>query len=183
MDLKKPLTFDEQLDKLAVHGMIITDREKAKDILKKVNYYRFTSYALQFRQDPFGSDYIAGTTFETVYHLYKVDEILRDIFRRYIEKAEVYYRMQIAYGFSIAKCTETPYDQHYDENNFYNKKGYKEVMETFGREQNYYKDSLIVKHYKTKYSSKMPLWVIVELMSFSDMSELYSSMFIQKRMP
>ena len=63
----------------------------------------------------------------TVYHLYKVDEILRDTFRRYIEKAEVYYRTQIAYGFSMAKCTEAPYDQHYDENNFYNKKGYKEV--------------------------------------------------------
>lgn len=78
MDLKKPLTFDEQLDKLATHGMIITDREKAKDILKRVNYYRFTGYALQFRQDPSSSDYIAGTTFETVYHLYKVDEILRD---------------------------------------------------------------------------------------------------------
>ena len=48
---------------------------------------------------------------------------MRDTFRRYIEKAEVYYRTQIAYGFSIAKCTEAPYDQHYDENNFYNKKG------------------------------------------------------------
>ena len=32
MDLKKPLTFDEQLDKLAAHGMIIRDREKAKEI-------------------------------------------------------------------------------------------------------------------------------------------------------
>ena len=85
--------------------------------------------------------YIEGTTFGTVYHLYKVDEILRDTFRRYIEKAEVYYRTQIAYGFSIAKCTEAPYDQHYDENNFYNKKGYKEVMENFSREKNYYKDS------------------------------------------
>ena len=55
MDLKKPLTFDEQLDKLVAHGMIITDREKAKDILKRVNYYRFTGYALQFRQEPSGS--------------------------------------------------------------------------------------------------------------------------------
>ena len=50
MDLKKPLTFDEQLDKLIVHGMIVADREKAKDILKRVNYYRFTGYALQFRK-------------------------------------------------------------------------------------------------------------------------------------
>ena len=101
MDLKKPLTFDEQLDKLIAHGMIVADREKAKDILKRVNYYRFTGYALQFRQEPSDSDYIEGITFETVYHLYKVDEILRDTFRRYIEKAEVYYRTQIAYGFSM----------------------------------------------------------------------------------
>ena len=104
MDLKKPLTFDEQLDKLAAHGMVISDREKAKDILKKVNYYRFTGYALQFRKDPSGSDYIEGTTFETVYHLYKVDEILRDTFRRYIEIAEVYYRTQIAYGLFGKRC-------------------------------------------------------------------------------
>ena len=32
MDLKKPLTFDEQLDKLIAHGMVILDREEAKDI-------------------------------------------------------------------------------------------------------------------------------------------------------
>ena len=95
--------------------------------------------------------------------------------------AEVYYRTQIAYGFSLAKCTETPYDQHYDENNFYNKKGYREVMENFSREKNYYKDSLIVKHHKMKYSSKMPLWVIVELMSFSNMSKLYSSMYYSEK--
>ena len=56
MDLKKPLTFDEQLDKLIAHGMIVTDREKAKGILKRVNYYRFTGYALQFRQKIFDSN-------------------------------------------------------------------------------------------------------------------------------
>ncbi len=181
MNLKEPLTFDEQLDKLVAHGIIISDRTKAKDILKKVNYYRFTGYALQFRQNPSCSDYVKGTAFETIYHLYKVDEILRDTFRRYIEKAEIYYRTQIAYGFSIAKCTEAPYDQHYDENNFWNKKGYREVMENFAREKNYYKDSLIVKHHKIKYSSRMPLWVIVELMSFSNMSKLYSSMYYSEK--
>ena len=87
MDLKHPLTYDEQLNKLEAHRMVISDRAKAVDILKRVNYYRFTGYALQFRKDPSGSDYIDGTTFETVYHLYKMDEILRDTFRRYIEKA------------------------------------------------------------------------------------------------
>lgn len=181
MELKKPLTFDEQLHKLESHGMIIANHEEAKNILKMVNYYRFTGYALQFRKSPSDSRYKEGTTFETVYHLYQVDEILRDTFRKYIEKAEVYYRTQIAYGFSMAKCTKTPYDQHYDENNFYNKKGYREVMDAFDKEKNYYKDSLIVKHHKLKYSNKMPLWVIVELMSFSNMSKLYSSMYYSEK--
>lgn len=30
MDLKKPLTFDEQLDKLIAHGMVISDRESQR---------------------------------------------------------------------------------------------------------------------------------------------------------
>ena len=30
MDLKKPLTFDEQLDKLIAHGLVGSDREEAK---------------------------------------------------------------------------------------------------------------------------------------------------------
>lgn len=181
MELKKPTTFSEQIEKLKAHGIVISNEDKAKEILKTVNYYRFTGYALQFRNHSTGSNYIEGTTFETIYHLYKVDEILRDIFRRYIEKAEVYYRTQIAYGFVIRKCIESPYEQHYDENNFYYKKGYQEVMANFSREKNYYKDSLIVKHHKIKYSSKMPLWVIVELMSFSNLSKLYGCMYFSEK--
>ena len=50
MVLKKPLTFDEQLERLEVHGIVVTNREKAIEILKRVNYYRFTGYALQFRK-------------------------------------------------------------------------------------------------------------------------------------
>lgn len=50
----------------------------------------------------------------------------------------------ISYGFSMVKCVNPPYDQHYDENNFYNKTGYKEVMESFKKEKNYYKDKVAV---------------------------------------
>lgn len=181
MELKQPITFEEQISRLQLHGIKISDPEKAIEILKQVNYYRFTGYALQFRTEPNKSEYIEGTTFESVYHLYKVDEILRDVFRQYIEKVEVYYRTQIAYGFAISKCNDAPHDQHYDENNFFNKKGYKEVMDNFKREKNYYKDSLIVRHHEINYESKMPLWVIVELMSFSNLSKLYSSMYYSEK--
>ncbi len=181
MDLKKPLTFDEQLEKLISHSMVISDKEKAKKILSQINYYRFTGYALQYRKSPNKSEYFDKLSFETVYRIYQFDESLRDIFRKYLERIEVYYRTQISYGFSIQKCTSPPYDQHYDENNFYYKQGYNKTMSDFIREKDYHKDSLIVKHHRTKYCDKMPLWVIVELMSFSNTSKLFSSMYLSEK--
>lgn len=181
MELKEPLSFEKQIEKLKAHGMVMEDEARVKEILAEINYYRFTGYTLQYRKNPDESDYIEELPFEKVYRIYQFDESLRDIFRKYIEVAEVYYRTQISYGFSMVKCVYPPYDQHYDENNFYNKIGYNEVMKSFKKEKNYYKDSLIVKHHKAKYESKMPLWVIVELMSFSNTSKLYSSMYISEK--
>ena len=43
-------------------------------------------------------------------------------------------------GITKSKASDTQAENGY-ENNFHNKKGYKEVMGTFGREQNFYKDS------------------------------------------
>lgn len=45
------------------------------------------------------------------------------------------------------------------------------------REEEYNKDLLVVKHHKEKYDDKMPLWVLVELMSFSNLSKLYKAMY------
>ena len=183
MDLKQPLTYEEQLNRLEEHGLII-DADKTeyyKEILEKVNYYRFTGYALQFRVGENESDFVSGTTFEQIYEIYLFDEELRNLLREYIEIAEIYYRSEIAYNFSLVKCKNPPHDQHYDERNYCNKKGFREVMDTFQKEKNYYKDSLIVKHHKNKYSGKMPLWVIVELMSFSNISKLYNAMYYSEK--
>ena len=92
MELKQPMSYEEQLHRLITHGIVVDDRDRAIDILKCVNYYRFTGYALQFRVGLEDSTYVEDTNFDTVYNLYMVDEKLRDLFRMYIEKAEVYYR-------------------------------------------------------------------------------------------
>ena len=121
MELKCPLTYEEQIEKLQAHGMFIADKESAKDILRKVSYYRLTGYALEYRSNPSKSEYIHPVSVEQVYRIYQFDVNLRDILRKYIEIAEIYYRTQIAYGFSMQKCLVPPYDQHYDINNFYHK--------------------------------------------------------------
>lgn len=181
MYLKEPLNYEQQIEKLIENKIQILDREKAKNILSEINYYKLTGYALQFRKNINKSECKEDTTLKIIYKIYKFDEDLRAVFRKYIEIAEVYYKTQIAYGFSTEKCIESPYNQHYEENNFYNKKGYWEVMQTFNKEESYYKDSLIVKHHKHKYKGKMPLWVMVELMTFSNVSKLYCSMFISEK--
>jgi len=180
-ELKEPYSFEQQLNKLIEHGMICEDTDAVLDFLKKKNYYRITGYALQQRVSAHDSNYSDGTTFDNIYKIYLFDQAIRNILRKYIEIAEIYYRTQISYGFAMQKCTAPPHDQHYDENNFYKKDGYKGVMDNFQREKKHYEDSLIMKHHKSKYNSRLPLWAMVEMMSFSDLSKLYSSMYISEQ--
>lgn len=177
MELKKPHSYDGQIEKLKSHGMIVSNEVDARNILFKINYYRLMGYSLQFRKSANNSDFVEDTSFDKIYKIYKFDERLRDILRRYIEIAEVFYRAQISYGFAMAKCLEAPHDQHYDENNYYKKSEFNDVKTHLEKDKGYYKDSLIVKHHKYKYNDKMPLWVMVELLSFSDISKLFSCMY------
>lgn len=69
--------------------MCISDPKDAERKLSKINYYRFTGYALSLRGDREGNRYVSGTDFDMVYRLYLFDEELRnaliDIFKRYEE--------------------------------------------------------------------------------------------------
>lgn len=175
--LKKPLTLDEQVEQLKHHNIFVSDESKTKEILSNINYYRLTGYAIPFRIAPSKSDCLEGTTFDQIYQLYLFDAELRTMLRKYLECAEIYYKTIISYGFSLAKCSEPPHDQHYDRNNYFSKDKFDSIIESFRKEKNYYKDSLIVKHHKSKYNEKMPLWVILELLSFSNTSKLYYVMY------
>ena len=63
MELKPPMSYEEQWNKLIFHGIVVDDKENALNVLKRVNYYRFAGYALQFRVKPEDSTYIEGTSF------------------------------------------------------------------------------------------------------------------------
>lgn len=175
-ELKPPMDFDEQVEILMRHGMVVNDKEQAAEILRHINYYRFSGYALEFRRDVNSSNYIEKTTFEEVYAIYKVDQQLRDLLRLYIEKVEIYYRTQIAYGFTSSICQTAPYDQHYDEQNYSSVEKFNKVKDAVRDQKRYYKDSLVIKHHREKYGDKLPLWVLVEMMSFSCLSKLYCCM-------
>jgi len=181
MGLKPPLSYTDQIERLKKNGVEIPDHETALSILSEANYYRLSGYALQFRIDPQKSRYQTGTSFEKIHNLYLFDTELRNLLKYYLEKIEILCRTRIAYGFSLNKCQLPPHDGHYEDRNFYNKAGHKKIIESLHREENYNKDSLIVKHHREKCENKMPLWVCVEIMSFSKLSKLYHAMYINDK--
>ncbi len=178
MDLKEPLSIEKQVERLKEHGMIGIEKEEAKKFLEVVSYYRFSGYALQYRISPENSDFRCGEcSFQKIRKIYDFDSELRHILRKHVESVELYFRTRISCVFSLLKCVQSPHDQHYDRNNFYQKDYYDQVMENFDKQKKYYKDSLIAKHHQLKYGDKYPLWVMAEMISFSNLSKLYASMY------
>lgn len=181
MDLKKPYSIDDQIQKLQEHGVIVEDAALARNVLQRISYYRLTGYTLQYRINANSSNLNPGIKFEDIYSIYQFDEEVRCLLRLYIEKAEFYYKNVIGNVFAEIKCKESPYDQHYDLRNYYDKDGIAKTLQNFSKEKMYYRDSAIVKHHFKKYHDKMPLWVMLELMTCSSVSMFYHAMYISDK--
>lgn len=177
MELKPPLTISQQVEKLGSHGIIVPDKGKAKHFLESVNYYRFTGYALEYRKDIHCSDCIPGTDFDAISMIYHFDEGLRHILRKYLEKAEVYHKTQIAYVFSLSRCTQPPYNQHYLPSSYYRAAKFKALLKYVAAEELYFQDTAFIKHHIATYDNQLPLWVLVEIITFSTLSRLYGCMY------
>lgn len=175
--LKTPLDVPQQLNRLQSHGVLVRDKAAALSVLERVSYYRLSGYALEFRTDAHSDCYLPGTTIEQIYDRYRFDEDLRHILRKYLEIAEIFYRTQIANIISLRKCSEPPHEQHYDVANYYRKEYFQELMIQLRKQLHYYKDSLFIQHHMDKYHGRMPLWVLVEVMSLSTLSKYYSCLY------
>ena len=95
-------TIEEQIDILKNRGLIFNDENKAKQILISNNYYNvINGYKDLFITQGSKDNFINGTTFEEIYHLYDFDKKIKDIFLEYILKVENNLRSYIAYYFSM----------------------------------------------------------------------------------
>lgn len=175
--LKTPLDIPQQLAQFQRHGILVEDKAVALSILERVSYYRLSGYALEFRTSAHSSHYIPETTIEQIYDRYRFDEDLRHILRKYLEIAEIFYRTQIANTIALRKCSQPPHEQHYDVANYYRKNHFSDLMVQLRQQLHYYKDSLFIQHHMDKYHGRMPLWVLVEVMSLSTLSKYYSCLY------
>lgn len=166
--LKPPLTVDEQISLLQSRGMIIADYSQAKAFLLQNNYYRLNVYFHKFmdRDD----HYPKATKFETILQIYENDQWLRNKLLGILEPIEIHAKTSIAYHMGLKYGSGCFYnDEIHDD--LQNLKG---VKNSFLRELDHNKQEPFVLHHQQIYDGQFPIWVIVELFSFSTISKYYS---------
>ncbi len=103
--VKTATTIEQQINLLESRGLNISDKEKAKEILEDVGYYRLGFYLFPFEKsypdlNSRTHEYVEGATFENVVNLYYFDNDLRLLLMRYLNRIEIAFRTSIIYNLS-----------------------------------------------------------------------------------
>ncbi len=168
--VKPPTTYEEQLKKLKDRNLIIPSQVRALEVLEKVNYYRLSAYFLTFKQA--GDMFKEGTTFDKIYNLYEFDRKLRNLIMEQLESIEIAFRTHIAYyiahNFGPLGYMES--------NNFANEQYHSQFMDELRKELGRRrKNELFVTHYDDFYGSKYPIWLAIEVTTFSQLSNYFAT--------
>lgn len=173
-----------QIGILKSRGLIIKNRKRAKDIIRRTNYYNL----INGYKDPFlqvGSStekYLPGTTVEEIYALYEFDRKLRILTLEYILEIEKHVKSIVSYCFS----KEHGHRDYLRIDNFdtYGNKKYAQAYNLISRLYKNIADNIekepSVEHYVSG-KNYIPLWVIVNTMSMGEVSRFYSSMLPKER--
>lgn len=103
--MKQATTIEEQIQLLKSRGVIISDENKAKEVLMDIGYYRLGFYLFPFEKaypklKKRSHEYKEGTTLQGAVTLYYYDFDLRNILLRYINRIEVAFRTYMIYDLS-----------------------------------------------------------------------------------
>jgi len=171
---KKHKTFEEQLGILKQRKLIISNDSFVLSKLKHINYYRLSAYFLPF-QYPKNSEneniFLPNASFENILSSYYFDAELRKIIFEAVESIEIYFRTQIAYFHSLK------YDAfgYLKLENFRENKAdkFQELQDDILKEKTRSKE-FFIKHFKKKYNSvDLPIWSVVEIISFGSLSKFF----------
>lgn len=171
---KKFKTFDEQLILLKQRKLNITNDSFVLSKLQRINYYRLSAYFLPFKQlqdTDKKDDFLENTSFENIIQLYYFDSELRKIIFEAIESIEIYFRTQITYSHALR------YESfgYLEKDNFECSQSFFEKVLLNLKDETKRSEEIFIKHFKDTYqTTDLPLWAVVEVVSFGTISKLYS---------
>lgn len=175
--MAKPfLTYDAQIKKLVNEKHLhISDPEYAKTILKDIGYFALIGgYKTPFI-NPMTRIYQNNASFEDVLALYQFDLSLRELIFKYLCQIECKMRQLISYTFcSIHGEQQSTYLNPNNYNN--NRKNASDVaylIQLLDYHANRNKEHKYVLHQRNMYRN-VPLWVLVNTLTFGQISKFYT---------
>ncbi|MCF2706591.1 Abi family protein [Arcanobacterium haemolyticum] len=167
--LKPHLSFVEQVQHLAVKGLVVDDPERARHVLSRVNYYHLRGYYTDL-VDELGN-FVPGATFGQLVRRYTTDCALREALFPYLREAEQATRVACSYVLTrkygpIGYLDPAHFEDLQHHHSFL---GNVESAIDSSREP-------FLEVYEQEYGGQYPLWVVVELLSFGTISKLYKNM-------
>ena len=173
---KPALTIEQQLSVLSQRGLMIPDRERARQYLENVSYYRFSAYTRPFYiPQQIEHRFLLGTTFDGVLSLYIFDRELRLLLLDAIERVEVALRSQMtnclaehygAHGYTAPEIFDDRYDHTW-------------LMSKLEKGVSANNADVFVQHYRNKYeeaSEYPPVWMAMEMLTFKEVSVMFSQL-------
>ena len=166
------LSIDDQVENLEKLGLIIQDKNRAKEILNTISYYRLIkAYGAGLKEK--NSDFNGQTSFDDILSLYHFNSQFRQILFSQIEKIEVTFRCRLA-----NYLCETYGVLFYNEPDlFENKQHYESFISGIYDDIARNRQSPVVKNFQNNYiDGQIPFYALVEILSFGAISKLYKNL-------
>jgi len=168
--------LDEQIELLRKKGLVIDDISYAKEVLLRENYFFLSGYRHLFLKDDGSRHFITNTNFRELYGMFNFDRQLRNILFKNILIVENNLKSILSYVISK--------NHGFKENNYLNSDNFvkdntkarqiNDLIRKMKRQINVNgKQHAATKHYISNYGY-IPLWVVVKVLSFGIVGELYS---------
>lgn len=169
-------SLEEQIDIFENKGLVIENKDYAREVLLRENYFFINGYRRTFMKSSDKSKFIEGTKFEELYSLFLFDRKIRNILFKNILivennlKSIVSYQLSKKYGHREKDYLKTSTFNY----TFDNKKRVNDLIGKMKRQiKNNAATHSATRHYATNYGY-IPLWVLVKVLSFGIVVELFS---------
>lgn len=170
---KQILTIAQQVQSYIDAGMVIASREDVEKALKSVGFYRLRGYSFHL-YDNATKKYVPGTKFEDILKLYQFDQELSALIFSMISKIEIALRVRLVEALLIHGDPLILQDSSI----FKEKKMYWQNMSTIASEIARSND-VFIKHNFDNHEGEVPVWAVVEVLSFGTLSKKMFSSWVQ----
>ncbi len=167
---KPALTYAQQVQLLRSRGLVVADQALAEHCLAHHNYYRISAYRFPLSDPANAHQFLPGTTFEQLWGLYVFDGALRLLVMEAAKRVEVSARSRFAYEYGHAYGAHS----YADTTHFRNAKKHAATLKKIDGEISRSKEDFIL-HFRQNHGlARPPIWAACEVMSFGNLSILYS---------